>query len=669
MADVSDLKKGMGEVGKQFDGLKKQSDGMSKTLKTMAKGLLAAFSVKQIIKFGKQAVETSADLQAMDALYDQLFQGTGVTEKLEEISKATGINTTRLKKDAIATNSIIKAAYGEGADAVENQGKMLTLAADNAAAYNMSTEEATAAQISFLQGNYKAGNAIGVTANAQTVANWALKEYGVQMDKLPLEEQIQLRQRYLESIAEENGTVGQAARESGEYENVLLNLKDTWEQFLKVVGAPILQIVLVVMKALNEAVMWLTETVSGFEWGEFGDSELFTTMQEAVNNLVEFFKDNIPLMKAIWEDTLSVFAVIYDSLIAPLFETFMLIVSELVGFFGDNIPFLGDIWGIMTEQIKKNYEQFVKPTMEVLMQVVEVVLALFKAVWPAAQAVVKVAFDMIASAYNNILKPVFDVLIAIIKVILDKFEEHMPAIQETFAAMAKSIERAWNSIIKPAMDAIGAILSWLADMFIKYILPIVGWVADWFLKIARALIDNMTNAVNFVSGAIEGIMGFFTKLGQLPAQVGAFFGKIATGISDKMSSARDSVKNAIDKIKGFFNFKWSLPKLKMPSFSISGKFSLDPPSVPKFGISWNARGAIFKKPTVLANGQGVGDASNGFGSAPEVVAPLSDLKQMLGLDDGNKGNTIINLNGSYGFRDKEDMDYFMNELALAGRRG
>ena len=72
----------------------------------------------------------------------------------------------------------------------------------------------------------------------------------------------------------------------------------------------------------------------------------------------------------------------------------------------------------------------------------------------------------------------------------------------------------------------------------------------------------------------------------------------------------------IDKIKGFFdNLKLEFPKIKLPHFSIKGKFSLDPPSVPSLSVSWYAKGGFFNKPTVL---QGLGEAG------PEYALPLNE---------------------------------------------
>ena len=94
---------------------------------------------------------------------------------------------------------------------------------------------------------------------------------------------------------------------------------------------------------------------------------------------------------------------------------------------------------------------------------------------------------------------------------------------------------------------------------------------------------------------------------------------IKQGFKDKFEGAKEIVGGAIEKIKGFFNFKWELPKLKMPHFSITGKFSLNPLQVPKFSISWNKLGGVFDKPTLFNYGgslQGIGE------DGAEAVVPL-----------------------------------------------
>lgn len=155
------------------------------------------------------------------------------------------------------------------------------------------------------------------------------------------------------------------------------------------------------------------------------------------------------------------------------------------------------------------------------------------------------------------------------------------------------------------------------------------------------------------------------------------FDNIKNGISDKINSARDSVKNAIDKIKGFFNFSWSLPKLKLPKISISGKFSLVPPSVPKFSLKWFAKGGVMQSPTLFG---GMGNTLFGGGEAgTEGIVPLEGKHMMPMADaiadrlnnlmDKVQNVTNINLNGNFEFRNEDDIDYFMEQAELRLIRG
>ena len=112
---------------------------------------------------------------------------------------------------------------------------------------------------------------------------------------------------------------------------------------------------------------------------------------------------------------------------------------------------------------------------------------------------------------------------------------------------------------------------------------------------------------------------------------GGRFGDIANTIRNKMDSARNAVSSAINQIKGFFNFSWSLPHLAMPHPYISGHFSLNPPSVPSFGINWYATGGIMKNPTAFGiNGSRL---MVGGEAGEEAILPLApfytQLEQML----------------------------------------
>lgn len=124
--------------------------------------------------------------------------------------------------------------------------------------------------------------------------------------------------------------------------------------------------------------------------------------------------------------------------------------------------------------------------------------------------------------------------------------------------------------------------------------------------------------------AMENVKGVFNKgYNVINNLTGGRLEKIKNAFTSKMAAARDGVKNAIEKIKGFFKFEWSLPKLKMPKFSIEGGFSLNPPSVPHLDVKWNAAGGIMTKPTFFG---AAGNTMFGGGEAgDEAILPLELL--------------------------------------------
>lgn len=204
-------------------------------------------------------------------------------------------------------------------------------------------------------------------------------------------------------------------------------------------------------------------------------------------------------------------------------------------------------------------------------------------------------------------------------------------------------------------DAISGVINWISGLdegslrMIMVILAVVAGIAPLLIivgKVAAGIsaLMGLFGALAPVMAALSGPVGIIIAIVAALIAVGvllyknwdtikekasALFGSISqtfenikTAISGKIEDAKEAVRKAIEKIKGFFDFNWSLPKLKMPTFGIKGKFSLNPPSIPKLSVNWNAEGGIFTKPTIFntsAGLQGVGEAG------PEAILPLSKL--------------------------------------------
>jgi hypothetical protein len=193
--------------------------------------------------------------------------------------------------------------------------------------------------------------------------------------------------------------------------------------------------------------------------------------------------------------------------------------------------------------------------------------------------------------------------------------------QKTWNLIKDAAQKAWSAI-KKAFSGIG---SWFSDKF-KQVQKAGQYAMNKVKKYFSDAWNNVKSAWNGAKSFFSTVKSWVTKpFSSAKDSVVQTFGKIYSSIKDKINSAKDTVKSAIDKIKGFFKFKWSLPKLKLPSIGIKGKFGIDPPSVPKFSLKWNAEGGILTQPTIFGL---TGNTFLGGGEAGhEAIAPIDVLQE------------------------------------------
>lgn len=157
-----------------------------------------------------------------------------------------------------------------------------------------------------------------------------------------------------------------------------------------------------------------------------------------------------------------------------------------------------------------------------------------------------------------------------------------------------------------------------------------------------------------LTGAIQGVSTAFSFLAANP--IVAVIAIIATltaafvtaynkcewfrdGVNNAITNVKEWWASSIEKIKGLFDFEWNWPKLKLPHFSITGSFSLDPPSIPKIGVQWYAKGGILNGAQIFGS---IGNTLLGGGEAgPEAVLPLAsfydNLRSILSQFVGSRG--------------------------------
>lgn len=152
--------------------------------------------------------------------------------------------------------------------------------------------------------------------------------------------------------------------------------------------------------------------------------------------------------------------------------------------------------------------------------------------------------------------------------------------------------------------------------------------------VANKFKSKMSEAKQAVSNKMSEIKNSFSNgLGNAYSTVTNILGNIKNKFSNIMDSAKNIVSNAINRIKSFFNFSWSLPHLKLPHISISGSFSLTPPSVPHFGIDWYKKamddGMIMNQPTISGYNAKSNQFLAGGEAGSETVVGTQSLMDMI----------------------------------------
>ena len=221
------------------------------------------------------------------------------------------------------------------------------------------------------------------------------------------------------------------------------------------------------------------------------------------------------------------------------------------------------------------------------------------------------------------------------------------AISSTASSLWSTISSTVSSKISAASSAVSSATSTITSVASSAWSSVSSAASSKWESVRSTISSKLSSAQSTVSSLMSGITSTMSSgLSSALSTVSGKFSSIYSTISSKMSAARDAVGNAISALKSKFNFSWSLPHLKLPHVSISGSFSINPPSVPHFGISWYKDGGILTRPTIF--GAAGNNLLAGGEAGAEAVVPLATLWDKLETMITSVFNTASTTGGSSG---------------------
>lgn len=272
---------------------------------------------------------------------------------------------------------------------------------------------------------------------------------------------------------------------------------------------------------------------------------------------------------------------------------------------------------------------------------------------------VTAAWDSVKEAFSNLAESIGEKIESIKNFfgnLKDAASEKFSAMKEVVSEKFSQIKGTMGTIMQAAKDTVSEKLQNMKTAYAEHGGGINGIAAaamegvKGYYSAGYTFIDNLTGgklsavadkfkskmseAKQAVLNKISEIKNAFSSgLGNAYSTVTNILGNIKNKFSSILEGAKNIVSNAINRIKSFFNFSWSLPKLKLPHISISGSFSLTPPSVPHFGIEWYKKamddGMIMNQPTIFGYNAKSNQFLAGGEAGSETVVGTQSLMDMI----------------------------------------
>ncbi|WP_085833983.1 phage tail protein [Clostridium merdae] len=508
-------------------------------------------------------IESAASVKAEKSQFEQTFGDISneAEAAVQRVGISTGILDTRLNSTA---SSIYDFAHSSGGTATESMGFMeeaLQAAADSAAYYNNSLEDASVTLLSFIKGNYENDTALGLSATETDRNAKATEQFGKKFDDLS---EIQKQQTLLKMVTDSqklSGVMGQASRDADSWDNVQGNLNETWRQFQAKIGTPLLENLIPILQGLT----------SGFQdWMASIDVDKIT---EQVTGLFTIIKDNGATIASVLATALVSFGTFQTVLLAAKVPALaMLAVTEAqnavlaiqavraLGVKGAMELFSGTTKGASVAQWLLNAAMNANPIALIIAAVAALVAGII-VLWNTNESF----RNAVIGVWENIKQVICDVVTNIINFFTVTIPEAFNLLKERLSGLSEWWFGLWESVKQIFTAVCFAIFSFVQEQIPQVIESFLSWFFELPTNIGNALEAAFTTFLDFgasilgwitseLSDIMQGIYGCF---GLLPEQIQIYLQTVLTNIiiwgMSFYTSASTAVTNTVTSIWTWFS--------------------------------------------------------------------------------------------------------------------
>ncbi|MBR5305937.1 MAG: hypothetical protein IKU47_03350 [Oscillospiraceae bacterium] len=553
---------------------------------TVAATAMAGLTVKALNMAG-ELEQNIGGSQAVFAEFADTVQG-----KAKEAFSQMGLATSDYLATANKMGALFQGAGFTVEESMSLSSQAMQRAADVASIMGIDTSAAMEAVAGAAKGNFTMMDNLGVAINDTTLQQYALSQ-GIQTatKDMTTQEKVGLAmQLFMEKTAY---AAGNYAKENESLAGALNTAKAALANFLDGSGG-------------------VDELVGSFK---NASEVIIKNIKELAPRLISGITDLInavmPLIPDLIATLLPVVLEGATALMVGLVQSLPMILQTLI----DALPMIINAFSTMVLSLTRMIPQLIVPLVE---QMPVIIGTLVTALMQALPQILEAGTNILLGLLTGILG-------AIVKI-------------------PETIELVWDAIVGGIKELFGIqspsiVMMEIGTFIMQGLIDGVTSLLAVFSAIWTAIHTNIANVFNNVKatviGAIESVKTTIsTGMENAKKTISDILDSIELKFTTIWESAKKIVSDAIEKIKGFFDFEWKLPDIKLPHFSISGEFSLNPPSIPSIGVEWYKKAydnpMLMDNPTIFGYNSATGQfMGGGDGNGTEVVSGANTLMGMI----------------------------------------
>lgn len=327
-------------------------------------------------------------------------------------------------------------------------------------------------------------------------------------------------------------------------------------------------------------------------FGQLWDNVIFPSLNTMITTV-------LPLLTDQWTATVEVMTTLFETVKTIFDEVFVTGVMPI-------LTTLQGVWSDLWATSAKLWAQYGEPMMEAIQSLItsvgDTVLTVYKE-W--IQPVIQWICDLIKSLWDNAIKPIYEKVVAVVAKIVDCVKAVWNFLKpfvdwfvKTLGPTIKNVLAAIKGVFDTVFTAIGDIIGGIIKTFGGLIDFITGAFSGDWNKAWQGICDFFGGIWDAIWGVIKGVINLIIDGVNM----------LWTGIYTVVKGIVDAIGGVAGAIGDLFGQDWHF---SMPE---------NPPLIPKL-----AKGGLAYAPTLAM----VGDNRN-VGTDPEVIAPLSKLKDIIG---------------------------------------